>query len=433
MNLESRKMLTRTETVHSDVLSVVSVDSSVQGGEYSTRNQHKDFHEFISGLSVVPETIDQNEKNGSLEIDFNKVSGRELQNKHRYGDQAVSNFRPLESALPDSKNILFASARLEDRNNDSKLESIFEQDGEDVNFLILISAVMDESYRFLNHISTFDEHIFSRNDRLSTLGSQEFIVSHDQYVSELLVVTKSDYMDGNAIDVDPMSQFLRITYKAESILKNSVLSLQTDHEVLSELLTIETAPTGGQWSRRENVNAVMMEGQKTTIHSQESSTALTPLVLSGLNILKPISQKVDVDQIVGGLTTPQLNQSETVNFYGRVSSSIPSNQSLTINFDKLNPILVISIEENNVLSDVKFVSSSRELVDLMVQKQSYLRMTFKDYGIEGYDFLFQAGGDELQHRQRRVNENIQSEKYSFLCSELLEVNFEVVSGIDKRI
>lgn len=462
VNLESQNMLTRAVKISSDVSSFVSVEYDVQDGEYPSSIQSKKFHEAISGLGVALEAINPNGESYSIESDFSKIFGREIKNKYRYGGQAISHLQLLEPTLPDSEMFSFAPAQLASRNSDSKLESFFEREGEDINFPFLTSGVIGkyfdfkiddlrsdaggksiifhdrvnnkvDSYRSINKNFTFDDHILVRNDKLRATASQEFIASHDHCASDFQVATQTDYIDRFAKDGYPMGQLLRSPYKADSNLKDSVLPLQTDPDTLSVFLTKEPASTGLQWSRRENVDTVMMEGKKTAIHSQESSTTLIPSDLSDLNLLKSISQKVGGDQIIGSLTISKSNQGETMDVYIQAISNIPANQSLKVDLDKPEPILVISIEEKNVSPDVKFVSSSRELIDLMAQKQSYLRMIFDDFGIEGYDFLFQAGGNEMQNRQRHLNENIQLEKHSFICGECVDVDFEVTSGIDKRI
>lgn len=462
MTLESQNMLSRLLIVNPDGLSFVSVESKVQNSEYLSRPQHKNFHEVISSLGAVFEAITSNKENFSQEIDSNKMFGREYQNKHRYRDQVISHLRPLESKSPHSIKVLFAPTQSQDRNDDFEIESISEQEREDGNFLMLASEVIDgylhfeigdlppdarnknimfrdkvqnkdDSYQVINSNFSFDERMLVRNDEWSTIRSQEFNGSHHQYISDLPVVVKSDYMAKTSIDVNQMSQLLRSKSNADSTLKNSLFSMQAGHETLSDFLDRGPVSSDLQWIRRENVDSLTTEGRKTTILPLELSTALISSGLSDLSLLKSIAPEVGGGQIPEGLTPYKSNQGETVNVYGQPSLNIPSNISLKADFDNFESILVISIEEKNDSPDVKFMSSSRELIDLMAQKQSYLRMTFKNFGIEGYDFLFQAGGNEMQDRQRRVYENIQSEKCSILCNDQVEFEFSVFSGIDKRI
>ena len=462
MTLENQNMLSRLLLVNPDGLSFVSVESKVQSSEYLSSPQHKNFHEVISSLGAIFEAITSNQENVPQEIDSNKMFGREYQNKHRYRDQVISHLRPLESKFPHSIKVLFAPTQSQDRNDDFEIESISEWERDDGNFLMLASEVIDgylhfeigdlppdarnnniifrdkvqnrdDSYQIINSNSSFDERILVRNDKRSIIRSQEFNGSHHQYVSDLPVVVQSDYMDKTSIDVNPMSQLLRSRSNANSTLKNSLFSMQAGNETLSDFLDRGSVSSYLQWSRRENVDSLTTEGWKTTILPLELSTALISSVLSDLNLPKSISPEVGGGQIPEDLITSKLKQGETVNVYSQPSLNIPSNKSLKADFDNFEPILVISIEEKNLSPDVKFMSSSRELIDLMAQKQSYLRMTFKNFGIEGYDFLFQAGGNEMQDRQRRVYENIQSEKCSILCNDQVEFEFTVFSGIDKRI
>ena len=462
MTLEGQRMLPRAASVYLERVSVVSVESDVQRDESTSSAQNITFRGIISSLGVAFEEIARNEESPSQEHSFNGMHEKEFVNQYEYEGQAVSHLKSPTPRFPDGVGDLFTPAQSGGLGNNFEFGSISGLDGRDKNIFLSTSEIVGNyfdftiidlhskahsknilihekaenrngGYRSVNLSSVFDRDTLVRDYQLSANRNSNYITLQDQYVSDLKIGSQSDYTQSTAADADPMSQSLRSETKAGNALKGSWLFSQTDHKSLSKFLVEGPRSYGLKWNHQENVDIATTEGQKARIFPQESPFGLIHLSLPDSNVRELTSPNFGGDQIIGDPTTSKSNQGEARNLYAQANLNILSNQSLRMDIDAPKPIVVISIEQNNAAPDVKFMSSSPELIDLMAQKQSYLRVTFKNHDIEGYNFLFQAGGDEMKDRQRRVREDIQSERYHFPCDEQVVVELEAISGIDKRI
>ncbi|MFA8386147.1 MAG: hypothetical protein ACEPO2_11025 [Pelagibaca sp.] len=440
----------------------MSLEPCLQKCENHKSGVARNFYKVALGLDDSLLAIIPNAKISSTASDCIGVIEINLGDQSGYEERISSQLPPNESPISGILEIpsLFAKS-LGDRNEVDQVTTFKREEGYENSLVItsgligqydelklaklssdvgagynLCGAILEgngKGYGLFDLGSTVDELELFRDNVIFILGGSNDIASQAQNLSDTPMVEISNDVGGVTADIESIVQLKKGEVKQADPFLEPPFSIKSEHRAHPGLTFDDVATPAWKWSCLEHTESVNEDFFKAEFKHWDLSRVQSILESSSQKIMNFKLPNPRDAQIIESSIPFKEPYGKTRSAVSHIEKNATLSQYPRRDLELANPILNISVEENDHINEIKFMSSSQDFIDLMLQKQSQLGAALKSYNIEGYEFSFHAGAKELHSRQKKEYKIIQLEDGSNRSDEWAEGEFTIMPGIDKRI